>query len=397
MKRRVFTTTLALAAVLLSGPAWAQQEAQPAALKGDDLSFVQKARNWLDQSKLVERLNGDVDGWYPKLGGMTTGSGMSLGPGYRAHLAGENGVFIDLSTAISTKSYKTVDARVRWFQAANDRLELWTDYRYQDFSQEDFFGFGNDTTLALRTDYALNSHDITARGIVNAAPWLRLGMDLGYFIPTIGPGEDRNYRSTDIVFSDREAPGLVQQPSFLHSTAFAEIDYRDAKGNPRSGGYYYAGFGVWDDRTLNQYDHKRFQSEVSHFIPVATKKHVIANRVGLIFVNNPPGERVPFYLYPYVGGHNTVRGFKEFRFQDENALWINTEYRYAAGKYTDLALFVDAGKVARNWQDLGFGGMHTAYGFGVRFGTPKRTFARLDFGFGGGEGHQIYFKMGPSF
>jgi outer membrane protein assembly factor BamA len=399
MPCRSTTAALALAALTLTARAWAQEPPDRAAIEAQEPgsgSFVDKAGDFARKHQIIERLNGDVDGWYPRLSGMTTGSGLALGPGYRTHVFDDH-VLLDVSAAISTKAYKAVDANARWLQAFGDRLELWTDYRYQNFPQEDFFGLGVDTTLALRTNYALTSHDISARGLFNARPWLRVGLNLGYFMPTIGRGRDRNYRSTELVFNDAEAPGLFEQPEFLHSTVFGEVDYRDVKGNPRSGGFYRVAFGVWDDTTLDRYDHHRFDGEAAHFIPVSTTKHVIANRVGFSYVNNSTGQRVPFYVLPYVGGHDTVRGYKEFRFKEENALWINTEYRYAALKYVDLALFFDAGEVQPDWEDIDFGGLRTAYGFGFRFGTAKRVFARLDIGMGGGEGRQIFFKMGPSF
>src|ERR1041385_6213891 len=48
--------------------------------------FVRRARDWAESSQILARLNGSVDGWYPRLGGMTRGSGLAGGPGYRQHL-----------------------------------------------------------------------------------------------------------------------------------------------------------------------------------------------------------------------------------------------------------------------------------------------------------------------
>ena len=69
---------------------------------------------------------------------------------------------------------------------------------------------------------------------------------------------------------------------------------------------------------------------------------------------------------PYVGGVDTIRSFDEFRFKDENALWMSAEYRWQVMKYASVATFVDAGKVERDWQDLTFTGHEdrdTASGF----------------------------------
>ena len=200
------------------------------------------------------------------------------------------------------------------------------------------------------------------------------------------------------MFTEPEAPGLLQQPGYLHTTFFADVDYRDQRQRPRSGGFYHVALGVWNDRTLQQYDFKRFDANFNQYVPLdAAKKHVLLGRVGLSYVNNDTGSRVPFYFLPYIGGSDTVRGFREFRFADENALWINTDYRWAAIKWVSLALFFDAGEVRSDWEDIDLRDLRTSYGFGFRFNSDKTVFARLDVGFGGDEGRQIFFKLGPSF
>src|SRR5688572_33495110 len=139
----------AVLAVLATSAAYAQQPdaagstqtvaSAAAPPQEDGGGFVDKAKNWAEKDQIVERLNGDVDGWYPRLGGMTRGGGFAIGPGYRLHAFDER-IFVDLSAGISLKGYKAIDANVRWLQALGDRFELWTDYRYEDFPQEDFFG-----------------------------------------------------------------------------------------------------------------------------------------------------------------------------------------------------------------------------------------------------------------
>ena len=71
-------------------------------------------------------------------------------------------------------------------------------------------------------------------------------------------------------------------------------------------------------------------------------------RAGASFVNNNPGQRVPFYVYPYVGGFTTLRSYTEFRFREENSLFLSGEYRLGVHKYVQVLGFVDAAKVAHN-------------------------------------------------
>jgi hypothetical protein len=137
-----------------------------------------------------------------------------------------------------------------------------------------------------------------------------VGTEAGYFSPTLGRGTDRAFPSTELLFTDTEAPGLAAQPDFLHTTMFAEVDYRDQRGNPRSGGYYKAAYGIWDDRNLQQYDFGRFDGEAAQFVPIATKAHVIASRVGVSYANNAPDDRVPFTSCRTGGSY---AGSQEFR------------------------------------------------------------------------------------
>ena len=58
---------------------------------------------------------------------------------------------------------------------------------------------------------------------------------------------------------------------------------------------------------------------------LANRTHVVSGRVGFSYVNNEAGERVPFYFLAYVGGVDTIRSFREFRFKDENAMWLSAE------------------------------------------------------------------------
>jgi outer membrane protein assembly factor BamA len=364
---------------------------------GDPDGFVAKMRRMADEYQLAERLNGEIDGWYPRLGGMTRGSGFALGPGYRFHPFGSP-VLVDLSAGLSIKGYQAADAKVRWVQAFGDRFELWTDGRYEHFPQEDFYGMGLDTSRENETSYEFNSTGISVRALGRATTWLNVGTTFGYLNPRISPGADSGVPSIEALFTDVEAPGLATTPRYLHTTLFAEVDTRDIPGNPTSGGVYRSEFGVWDDHSLELYDHRRFDALAVQHVPLnAGRTHVLSGRLGTAYVNNETGQRVPFYFLAYVGGVDTIRSFDEFRFKDENAVWLGAEYRWQFHEYASVVTFVDAGKVERDWQDLTFTGLKKGYGFGFRGHTRRQTLARIDFGFGGGEGFRAFLKLGPSF
>jgi hypothetical protein len=382
---------LALSAALILGPTTV--DAQEPGASG---SIVNTAREWAKRTQILERMSGDIDGWYPRFGGLTRGAGITLGPGYRTHLL-DNRVLLDVSGAISMRNYKAVDVHTRWLQAWQERVELWTDYRFEDFPQEDFYGTGPDAPYAARTSYRYRSSDLAFRAQVKPVPWLHTGLTAGYLHPAIGAGHDDSFPSIEQTFTDASAAGLLEQPNFFHAQLYADVDFRDAPANPKSGGFYHAAFGRWNDRTLDAYDFTRLDVNASQFAPLTPdKKHVVSGHLGVSLTNNADGDRVPFYVLPYVGGQDTIRSFREFRFQDENALWFSAEYRWIPIKWVSGALFADFGNVANDWQDVSSSLKH-GYGFGFRVHSEKQTFFRIDFGYGGGEGQRIFLKLGPSF
>ena len=370
-----------------------EQKAQ--ALEPYKPTGIEKALLYVEDNRILDRLS-VADGWYPRFGGLATGSGFAGGIGFRNHLFNDT-MFFNVGGSISTKAYKAVEAELDYPRLFDERLIVSSSLRWRDFPQEDFFGIGSGSTLATRTNYRLKSTDLSTRIEVNVPAWLRFGADIGLLWPEISPGTDTRMPSIEQIFTDADAPGLIDQPSFLYKSMFVQVDYRDQPGNARSGGLWRATYGIWNDRQFNQYDVGRLDAEIAHFFPIFDKKRVIALHVGAAFVNNDPGERVPFYFLPYIGGSDTVRGFREFRFRDENAAYVNAEYRWEAFSGLDMALFVDAGKVAHDWEDINFTDLETSYGVGFRFNTYKSVFLRLDIGTGGGEGTRIFFKFGPAF
>jgi hypothetical protein len=408
MTCRTVAVALAIAAMMMTATAAHAQDPADLKVESDqtparerdtdsaEVGFVDKAKRWAEEKRIADRLS-PREGVYARFGGMTTGSGLALGAGYRTYFLDDR-IFGDVSAALSTKLYKAVDAKARWAQFWGDRIEIWSDFHYRDYPQEDYFGPGEGSTESARTSYGIESTDVVGRAVAKVLPWLNVGTDVGFFNPTLGPGTDDSLPSIEQLFTDIHAPGLgeLTQPNFVHNTVFAEVDYRDHRRNATRGGFYRVAFGTWEDVTVDSYDHHRFDAEASQFFPLVPK-HVIAARVGLSYVNNETGQRVPFYFLPYIGGSDTLRGFHEFRFRDENILFFNLEYRWQIIPYLHIAPFFDAGEVRADWEDIGPGDLRTSYGIGFRAGTEDRVFVRLDIGTGGDEGTRVFFKFGPAF
>jgi hypothetical protein len=416
MPRRLSAFALSLA-VLFGAPLQAQQHAtdphadaasaQHATAADDGVtasdaakqepSLVERLRRLARRTQIVDRITGTVDGWYPRLGGMTRGSGLVLGPGYRTH-ALDGRVLLDVSAALSTRFYKAADAHIRWMQTARDRVEVWTDLRLEDYPQEDFYGMGATSSRDTRTSYDFASLQAGARVLANLPGHVQLGAVLGVMNPSINHGTDPDFPSVEQLFTDAQAPGLAAQPNYLTGTLFIDMDTRQPSGNPQGGGHYRVAFGSWNDHTLHQYDFNRLDVNTAQYVALTpSRRHVVSGRFGLSTLNNTPGNRVPFYFFPYVGGNDTVRSLNEFRFRDENAIWLSVEYTWTPAAHVSLAGFADAGKVTHTWDAVSLAGLTPAYGVGIRVHTATQRLVRLDVATGGGEGWRAIVKLGPSF
>lgn len=356
---------------------------------------LESALNWLERDQLIERWINGYDGWYPRVGSITRGGGFAMGAGYRRHLSRH--FRTDVSGAISFRNYRALDFDVALPYLARRRLEIGAHAEYRFMPEQDYFGIGPDSLRSNRVSFLREHTEIAGRAIYRPLRWLVAGAEIGWLNLDIGPGRDKRYPSIEQVFSEDDgAPGLASQPDYIRTRLWVGVDHRDQPGNARSGGLYTASWGNYSDRDTGRYGFGRFDAEARQYFPIFDKKRVIALRALVAYANNEPGGVVPFYMLPTLGGSDSIRGYRNFRFHDENALLLNAEYRWEAFSGLDMALFFDAGEVRPDWNDIDFHDLNTSYGIGFRFNTYKDVFLRLDVGFGG-EGTRLFVVFGPSF
>jgi outer membrane protein assembly factor BamA len=354
---------------------------------------LERALLFIEENNVLRRLSASADGWYPRLGGLTTGSGFAIGPGYRKYFQ-RDGVF-NISAAASLKKYRAVEAELRSPTFADDRLAVELQVGHRHYPQERFFGLGPASLATNRVSYLFE--DVTTMGgllLWPKAP-LRGGVRAGYMSPTVDSGSGR-FPSIETVFSPAATPGLSEQPAYIVGEAYVELDYRDFPGNPRSGGHHRLGVSTYRDRDFDRYSFRRIDAQAMQLFPFLDKRRVIALRGLMALTDADEGNAVPFYLMPFVGGPETLRGFRERRFTDRNLLLFNAEYRYEIFAALDMALFFDAGMVAPRIEDLKVSRFETDYGIGFRFGTRENLILRFDIGLGG-EATRYFLKFGPAF
>jgi outer membrane protein assembly factor BamA len=134
------------------------------------------------------------------------------------------------------------------------------------------------------------------------------------------------------------------------------------------------------------------------YIPFLNRKRVIALRERAVLGFHSDDQVVPFYLQPTLGSDTELRGYRRYRFYDENAVAFTAEYRWEIGLGFDTALFADFGQVFHRPGEIFSSGMKGSAGFGFRFKNENRRseVARLDFGFSQ-EGAQVWLRFGKLF
>jgi hypothetical protein len=325
-----------------------------------------------------------------------TGAGFALGGGFRHDLFDRQARVV-FEAGESFRNYHTVRADFSLPRLAGEQLEVGVEAIYRHQPQDDFFGPGPDSVPENRVNYLYRDTEFNGRAVVAVRPWLSVGTRIGHVEPAIRSGTDRRYASIEQVFDDTAAPGLDEQPAFLYGEGFAEIDYRDEPGHTRAGGHYQLAVRQYSDRDLDRYSFRAVDLLMRQYIPIFDKKRVFAFQLGVAGTDAGDGSQVPFYLQPTLGGGQSLRSVRDYRFRDTHALWMNAEYRWEAFSALDMALFTDWGKVASTFSDLDFSNLKRAYGIGFRVIAAQTVIFRFDIAVGGSEGVRTIFKYSKVF
>lgn len=378
----------------------AQQEAKASALTPESPN---KVEHWLlrfQEERLLDRIFDGVSGFHAKLGGLAPGSGFAIGPEYRRTDIAGGLLTVRASASSSFRAYRKLDFELSAPRLDGGRFFAELYAVRHDYPSLSYYGSGAGSRKTGRTDFRLEDTALDATFGVRPVKHLSAGATVGYLWNNIGPGTDRRYTSAELVYSPSQAPGIDQQGNYVRTGVFVQYDWRDRPAGPRRGGNYFAQFSDYRDRTLGIGDFRRLDLEAQQYIPLLNQRRVLAFRAKSALGFREGGQVIPFYMQPSLGGSEDLRGFRPFRFRDDNLFVANAEYRWEVFSGLDMALFADAGKVFARRSDFDLSHMQTDVGFGFRFNARNVTFLRLDVGFSH-EGFQVWvkfnnlFKKGP--
>ena len=355
---------------------------------------IEKAMHKVEDTNYLERLAAGLGGWRGRFGGLATGQGFALGPGYTFDVRGGDLRVSTFAVASAKKAYQ-FELLADLPNIAGGKFPIHLSAIHSNFPEMDYYGPGPDSQVEGESAYRLERTSFDADAAFKPVDFLRLGFTGGYLQFNVGPGPPGD-PSADQVYSPGITPGVRRQTDFLRAGGFVEVDYRDIVGGPRSGGFYSARFLYYDDQRIDLHTFRRLDLEVQQYIPFFNDKRVFALRGRTAMTWSIDGQSVPFYMQPYLGGSEDLRGFRTYRFYDDNHVILNAEYRWESFPGLDMALFFDAGKVTPRRTQINLHDLEVSYGIGFRFNARNKVFLRLDFGFSR-EGYQIWFKFGNPF
>jgi hypothetical protein len=336
-------------------------------------------------------IKGNENGLHFSSGHFPAGSGLGYGIGY-----GHSNLWVDgypepdranridfhANASYSTREYYELTSNIDVLNIGGSIFNVGFHGKYQENPEDDFFGIGPESRRGDRTNYLYRSLEGGADAWLAPIQGFRAGGGVSYLSPSVGSGRDPRFASLEDVFDPSTVPGFEGRlPDFLRVDAFLDYDRRDNPLYPRSGTFLSARFSNYRDRPLDQYHFRSWEFDAQQYLPFDDGYKVLALRGNVVMTDAGLGEAVPFVFMPDLGGAQRLRGFREFRFRDRNSVLATAEYRWEAWWALDMALFVDAGKVAARRADINLRDWEVGYGLGFRFHSKKAFALRLDLAF----------------
>jgi len=344
---------------------------------------------------------------HPVIGGVGPGGGWGAGIGYDAPVprpwhGGAKAIY-------TTNSYYVAEAYAG-YDGRRGELEIFG--RGRDMTRLDYFGPGPSSNLFDRTNFRLRDPVVGGHGKFRVSPSLAVGGRLEQLWPDVRAGRAPSIRSIEERFTEALAPGLAAQPRFGRYQASLDLDLPAGAGDA-----FYQGtrsrltYALYDGQDVPGYDFRRSDIEVKQTFAsfIAHHRLTLSGWMSTSMTSN--GQEVPFYLQPTLGGKSairsvhedrlgsdgtdaTLRGYRNLRFRDRHLLLLQAEYRLPLWGPIDATVFADAGKVTGQRSDLDLTDLRRDFGFSLSVMKGWATAARVDVGFGSGEGTRVFLTLG---
>jgi hypothetical protein len=401
---RLVTLFFVAALLPISSAAQDTQDAQTSSTSAGDLEKL-PIPSW--GKAIIDSFSEPV---HPVIGGVAAGGGLGFGVGYES--PDEGRWYRQAEAMITVRRYWAMEGEVGR-RSTSKRSQLGVFGGVRDMNRIDFFGIGPRSVFEDRAAYGLRETTIGTRGWHRPTRAVRVGGGAALYMPAVGRGANGAIPSIEERFAQSTIPGFSAEHTFGRYRGFVDYTYPAlADGQVDNAdtyrGAYQVALEVVRDYDERQHDFHRWETEVQQRIPGFTPGQRLTLHGFLATTNT--GADVPFYMLYTLGGSGglkafrpdllgtdgtraTLRGFRNYRFRDRDLVLMQAEYRIPLTRHVHSTVFVDTGQVAPRRSQL-FKDLKTSTGFSLSYMRNGRTLGRMDVGFGGGEGIQLFWSFG---
>ncbi|MCB9557966.1 MAG: BamA/TamA family outer membrane protein [Deltaproteobacteria bacterium] len=251
-------------------------------------------------------------------------------------------------------------------------------------------------TAYVRASYELGIHE----GYRFHGPGLQPGLERTFFDERLRVGLSWNLQFFDFFDVDLKAfeatttqlgLGFVDPYRLAWIEPFAQLDLRDSILDPRAGFFAELRFELGHPAIAGDFSYIKMLPEVRGYVPLGTKRLVLALRVQLGYLRPSTGIASPVTRRLSLGGPTRHRGFSYGRLSPQaklsdgrrvplgghGALLFSADLRLRLvqlfGYWIGLGAFLDGGDVTANFSDLALDNLHLATGAGLLYATPIGT------------------------
>lgn len=249
--------------------------------------------------------------------------------------------------------------------------------------EEDFFGFGPDTSLGDSHNFKSEAKLLELRLGYSLTLHTDLKATFGYKTVDIEDGDDGGKAPMD-----RNVSG-AGGGDFLISGMELMHDTRDFPEDPHKGGFerikvsYHEGVDGYD------FGYFKYRGEFARYHELFSERQVIGGRIVAEHNDEVNHQDIPFFDMARLGGYgvspspgDTHRGFQRNRFFGESLFLLNLEYRYLVWQYRELSMdaviFLDEGQVFNELNRIQLRDFRESFGGGFRFKILRRAILSLE-------------------
>jgi hypothetical protein len=342
---------------------------------------------------------------HPVISGVGPGGGWGAGVGYDA--PGRGPWDFNAKAVYTLNKYWLAEA-IAGYKDRRTQFEAFG--RAREMTQLDYFGLGPASNLFNRTSFSFLDRVVGADGKYRVTPWLTIGARVEELWPYASSGDKSPTIETR--FFPTGAPGLFSPHRFGRYQGSVDIHLPATPGDA-----FYQGtksrvtYAIYDQQNAEEFNFRRLDLEAQQVFAGFAAHHRLTLSGWAATAMTDAGQEVPFSLQPTLGGRSairsvhddrlgsdgtdaTLRGYRNLRFRDRNLLLLQAEYRVPLWGPIDATVFADAGKVASTQSDLDLTDLRRDVGFSLSIMKGWSTWARVDVGFGSGEGTRMFFTLG---